>query len=158
MAPLFRSLEPEDGLEQDLSYRIDITRCQELGRASALELAPPCNKHVPLLAKIWIIKKRVACLTGKLAGSYVQGQFLNSQRPRSRSMASALDFQNRKRRPGVNCFASRAPNSGMSPQTFSWRWANIGLLRLWLRGCSSGLLEGDMGTGSLTKRIKFSSE
>ena len=158
MAPLFRSLEPEDGLEQDLSYRIDIARCQELGRASALELAPPCNKHVPLLAKIWIIKKRVACLTGKLAGSYVQGQFLNSSAHALVAWRVPLIF-----RIGSADLVSTAslqgpPNSGMSQQTFSWRWANVGLLRSWLRACSSGLLEGDMGTGSLRKRIKFSSE
>ena len=33
-------LEPKNGLEQeDLSGRIDIAQCHELGRASALELA-----------------------------------------------------------------------------------------------------------------------
>ena len=101
-------LEPKNGLEQeDLSGRIDIAQCQVLG--ISIRAGAPCNKHVPLLAKIWIIKKQVACLTGKLAGSYVQGQSLNSQRPRSRSMASAFDTRNRKRRQGVNCLASRAP-------------------------------------------------
>ena len=50
-------LDPKGGVEQDLSNRIDIARCQELAPASALERSPPCNKHVPLLAKIWIIKK-----------------------------------------------------------------------------------------------------
>ena len=57
-------VEPEDELEWGLSHQIDIIRCQELGRASAVELAPPCIEHVPLLAKMWIIKEQAACLTG----------------------------------------------------------------------------------------------